>query len=59
MCPLPVADHSVAVVVITITLTGEVDDPPDIITTTSTYPDDSEPVYCFFVNCITNTTHIL
>ena len=58
MCSLPVADFSVAVVVVTITLIGVIDDPPDIITTTSTCPDDSEPVYRPFVNCTTNTTHI-
>ena len=59
MCSLPVADLSMAVVVVvTITLIGVIDDPPDIITTTSTCPDDSEPMYRPFVNCTTNTTHI-
>ena len=33
-----------------------VDDPPDIITTTPTNPDDSEPVYCSDSSPTTNTT---
>ena len=49
------ADCPVVVIVI-ITLRGVVDDPPDIITITSTSPDDSEPVYCPDSNSTTNTT---
>ena len=49
------ADCPVVVTVI-ITLIGVVDDPPDIINTTSTNPDDSEPVYCPDSNSTTNTT---
>ena len=45
------------VVTVIITLIGVVDDPPDTnITTTSTNPDDSEPVYCPESNSTTNTT---
>ena len=53
MYPSPLADRSVMVI---ITLIGVVDDPPDIITTTSTNLDDSEPVYCSDSNSTTNTT---
>ena len=42
MYPLPVADRSL---VVTITLIGVTDNPPDNIMTTSTNPDDSEPMY--------------
>ena len=52
MYPLPVADRAV---VVTITLIGVVDDPPDIITAISTNPDDSEPLYCSDLNSTTNT----
>ena len=38
MYPLPVADRSL---VVTITLIGVVDDPPDIVTVISAYPGDS------------------
>ena len=53
MYPSPVADRSL---VVTITLIGEVDDPPDIITTTSTNPDDSLPMNSLDSNSISNTT---
>ena len=52
MYPSPLADRSVMVI---ITLIGMVDDPPNIITTTSINPDDSEPVYCPDSNSTTNT----
>ena len=55
MYPSPAADCP-AVVIVTITLIGVVDNPPDIITTTSTNPDDSKPVYCSDSNSTTNTT---
>ena len=45
-----------AVVMVIITSIGVVDDPLDIITKTSTNPDDSEPVYCPDLNSTTNTT---
>ena len=53
MYPSPVADHSL---VVTITLMGMVDDPPDIITTNSTNPDDSVATNRFESNTISNTT---
>ena len=53
MYPSPSADCPL---VVTITLIGLVDDPPDIITTTATNPDDSEPVYCPESNPTVNTT---
>ena len=49
---LPVADRSVIVI---IKLMGVVDNPPNVIVT-STNPDDSEPVYCSDSNSTTNTT---
>ena len=54
MYPLPVADRSL---VVTITLIGVVDDPPDIVITISTYSDDSSPVYRLDSNMTTNTTN--
>ena len=54
MYPSPVADR--LSLVVTITLIGVVDDPPNIITTTSTNPDDSDPVYWLDLNPTANTT---
>ena len=49
----PVANCSI---VVTITLIGVVDDPPDIVTRISTDPDDSAIVYSPTSKFITNTT---
>ena len=51
----PFADPLLVLIAI-ITLIGVVDDPSDIITTTPTNLDDSEPVYCPDSNSTTNTT---
>ena len=50
---VPVAVHSIGVI---ITLIGVVDDPPDIITATSTNPNDSSLAYCSDSNSTTNST---
>ena len=54
MYPLPVADRSL---VVTITLIGMVNDPPDIVTAISTYPDDSVAENRSDLNSTTNTIH--
>ena len=54
MYPLPVADRSL---VVTITLIGVVDDPPDIVTTISVYPADSVAEILSDLNSTTNTIH--
>lgn len=49
----PVADSSV---VVTMTLIGVIDDPPDNVTASCTIPDDSATVYSVNLKPITNTT---
>ena len=47
---------AVCPVVVTITLVGVADDPPDIVTATSIDPDDSEPKYDLNPNPTSSTT---
>ena len=54
MYPLPVADCSL---VVTITLIGVIDDPPDIVTAISANPDDSVAENSLDINPTTNTIH--
>ena len=55
---LPIADTGDCTEGVTVTVIGVVDVPPVILTTTSTDPDDSEPLNCPDVNCTTNPLHI-
>ena len=52
--PLPVADCSL---VVTITIIGVADDPPDIVTAISANPDDSAAENVSDLNSTTNTIH--
>ena len=52
--PLPVADCSL---VVTITIIGVEDDPPDIVTAISANPDDSAAENVSDLNSTTNTIH--
>jgi len=54
---LPVADTGDCSEGVTTTSIGVVDDPPDIITTTSTCPVDSEPTNSSDPNSTLNSTH--
>ena len=54
MYSLPVADCSL---VVTITLIGVVDDPPDIVTVISANPDDSVTENVSDLNSTTNAVH--
>ena len=56
MYPSPLADTGDCSEGVTTTSIGVVDDPPDIITTTSTCPDDSEPTNLSDSNSTPNTT---
>ena len=54
MYPLPVADR---LLVVTITLIGVVDDPPDIVTAISANSDDSVAENWLDLNSTTNTIY--
>ena len=56
MYPSPLADTGNYSEGVTTTSIGVVDDPPDITTTTSTCPDDSEPTNSFDANTSLNPT---
>ena len=56
MYPSPLADTGDCSEGVTTTSIGVIDDPPDIITTTSTCPDDSEPTNLLDPNSTTNST---
>ena len=55
MYPSPLADTRDCSKGVTTTSIGMIDDPPDIITTTSICPDDSEPTNLLYSNSIINT----
>ena len=52
----PIADTGDRKERVTVTVIGVLDDPSVILTTTSIYPDDSEPLNCPDVNPTTNTS---
>ena len=56
MYPSPLADTGDCSEGVTTTSIGVVDDPPDIITTTSTCPDDSTTRKFLDLNCTINPT---
>ena len=59
MYPSPLADTGDCSERVTTTSIGVIDDPPDIITTTSTCPDDSEPRKFLDPNSTLNTTQYI